>query len=299
MDKLHLSLFAACAIALAGCQNMPGKPALERMEVNGAQLAYVDQGSGVPIVFVHPALLDHRIWDSQRESFAKTHRFVAYDQRYFGTAPWPDKGERFSKETQVTDLIGFIRGLKAGPVHLVGWSMSADTVLIVALRHPELVRSAFSYEPGGGIEVADPAAAKRVSDDAAVAFGPAAAAHKAGDAVAATKALIEGVENTPGAFDAAPPSVRALWMANARTVAPMMSSPNPPPLTCAQLAQLKVPVAIAGGGLARPFFAITNDTAARCIAGATRVIAPKEHHIWPANDPRSFEVALRGFIQGK
>jgi pimeloyl-ACP methyl ester carboxylesterase len=299
MNKLHLSLFAACAIALAGCQSMQGKPALKHMDVNGVQLAYVDQGNGVPIVFVHPALLDHRIWDSQRESFSKTHRFIAYDQRYFGTSPWPDKGERFSKETQVADLIAFIRGLNAGPVHLVGWSMSADTVLMVALRNPELVRSAFSYEPGGGIEVADPAAARQVSDDAAVAFGPAAAANKAGDAVAATKALIDGVENKPGAFDAASPAVRALWMDNARTIAPMMSSPNPPPLTCGQLGQLKVPVAMARGGLTRPFFAITTDTAGRCIPRATLVVAPQQHHIWPANDPQSFEVALRGFLQGQ
>ena len=266
------------------------------MEVNGVSLAYVDEGSGVSIVFVHPALLDHRGWEGQRESFAKTNRFIAFDQRYFGTAAWPDKGEGFSKETQISDLTTFIRGLNAGPVHLVGWSMSGDAVLTVALRNPELVRSAFVYEPGGGIEVADAAAAKQLGDDAGATFGPVVAAIKSGDQAAAAKALIDGVENKPGSFDAAPQAVRSIWLDNARTVAPMFASPNSPPLTCQQLAQLKMPVAMARGALTRPFFAILADTAGRCIPGARLVVAPQERHLWPRHDPQSFEVALRGFL---
>ena len=296
MIKLCQWLLTAVAFSLVGCQGMPQAPSLKHMDVNGVNLAYVDQGSGVPIVFVHPALLDHRVWESQRESFAKPHRFIAFDQRYFGTAAWSDKGERFSKETQVNDLTTFVRGLKAGPVHLVGWSMSGDTVLTVALRNPELVRSAFVYEPGGGIEVADAAAAKQLGDDAGATFGPVAAAIKAGDQTAAAKALIDGVENKPDSFDAAPQTVRSHWLDNARTLAPMFSSPQSPPLTCQQLARLKMPVAMARGALTRPYFAILTEAAGRCIPGSRLIVAPQERHIWPANDPRSFEAALRGFL---
>jgi len=294
--KLCQWLLAACAFVLAGCQGMPQAPTLKQMDVNGVSLAYVDQGSGVPIVFVHPALVDHRVWYSMGESFAKTHRFIAFDQRYFGTAAWPDKGERFSKETQINDLATFIRGLNAGPVHLVGWSMSGDTVLTVALRNPELVRSAFVYEPGGGIEIADAAAAKQLGDDAGATFGPVAAAIKSGDQAAAAKALIDGVENKPGSFDAAPQTVRSLWLDNARTLAPMFSSPASPPLSCQQLAQLKMPVAMARGALTRPYFGILAETAGRCIPNVRVIVAPQARHLWPTDDPRSFEVALRTFL---
>ncbi|MEO5696292.1 MAG: alpha/beta hydrolase [Burkholderiaceae bacterium] len=294
MNKFHHWLLATCAFVLLGCQGMPQAPALKHMDVNGVSLAYVDQGSGVPIVFVHPALLDHRIWESQRESFAKTHRFIAFDQRYFGTAPWPDKGERFSKETQIADLTTFIRGLKAGPVHLVGWSLSGDTVLSVALSNPELVRSAFVYEPGGGIEVADAVAAKQMGDDAAVAFAPVGAAIKSGDQAAAAKALIDAVENKPGSFDAAPQAVRSLWLLNARTL--RLASPPSPLLSCQQLAQLKMPIAMARGALTRPYFAIRAEAAGRCIPGVHLVVAANQRHVWPANDPQSFEAALRGFL---
>jgi pimeloyl-ACP methyl ester carboxylesterase len=295
MRTAATSLLAACAMALAACQDMPtSRPAVvKQMRVNDVQLAYVDEGSGVPIVFVHPALLDMRIWETMRPSVAKTYRFIAYNQRYFGTAAWQDNGERFSKQTQVDDLTAFIRGIDAGPVHLVGWSMSADTVLLVAMRNPELVRSVFSYEPGG-IEVTDAVKAKQLGDDAGVAFGPVAAAVKSGDPTA-TKALVDGVENKPGSYDAASPATRQLWQDNARTLAPMFASQSPP-ITCRQLAQIKVPVAIARGEQTRPFFAISAGAAADCIPGARRVVAPQIRHLWPADDPKSFEVALRNFL---
>jgi pimeloyl-ACP methyl ester carboxylesterase len=294
MKKLLQWGMSVCALVLAGCQGISQVPATKQMDVNGVSLSYVDQGSGAPIVFVHPALADLRVWDTLRPSVAKTHRFVAYDQRYFGTAAWPDKGERFAKATQVEDLTAFIRGLGAGPVHLVGWSMSADTVLLVAMRNPELVRTIFSYEPGG-IEVTDSGKAKLVGDDAGAAFGPVGAAIKAGDEAVAAKTLVDGVENKPGSFDAAPPVNRQIILDNARTLAPMFGSQSPP-ITCRQLSQIKVPVAIAKGAQTRPFFAISADTAADCIPGVQRVVGPGVRHMWPVNDPKSFGLAVLNFV---
>lgn len=84
---------------------------IKRLRAIARRWRVASSGSGTPIVFVHPALADLRVWDTLRSSVAKTHRFVAYNQRYFGTAAWPDKGERFAKETQVEDLTAFIRGV--------------------------------------------------------------------------------------------------------------------------------------------------------------------------------------------
>ena len=174
--------------------------------------------------------------------------------------------------------------------------MSGDTVLAVALRSPALVRSAFVYEPGGGIEISDSAAAKQMGDDAGAAFGPTAAALKAGNQAAAAKALIDGVQNKAGSFEAASESMRTLWFDNARTLDPLFSSPQLPPLSCQQLAQLKMPVALARGALTRPYFVILTEAAGRCIPGARIIVVPQQRHIWPADDPRSFEVALRAFL---
>lgn len=65
-NRFVLALAAGLLLAglTASCQTPP--PAVKRIEANGAQLPYVDQGSGAPLVFVPAALGDYRTWDRQR-----------------------------------------------------------------------------------------------------------------------------------------------------------------------------------------------------------------------------------------
>jgi pimeloyl-ACP methyl ester carboxylesterase len=65
-------------------------PASKEVEANGVKLAYVDEGRGEPIVFVHGAVADNRVWEPIREAIAAKHRFIAPTLRYFGTGAWTD-----------------------------------------------------------------------------------------------------------------------------------------------------------------------------------------------------------------
>jgi pimeloyl-ACP methyl ester carboxylesterase len=76
------------------------------------------------MVFVHGAPSDLSHWEPVREGIASKYRFLAYTQRYFGTAPWPDDGKNFSIQTLADDLTKFITSLNAGPVHLVSLTAS-------------------------------------------------------------------------------------------------------------------------------------------------------------------------------
>ena len=117
-----MNRFAALASLLL-CLLVPSSamcgPSAKEVEVNGVRLSYVEQGSGEPIVFVHGAFSDLRVWEPIREEIAKRYRFIAYTQQYFGTGPWPDAGKNFSIATHADDLVKFITALNAGPVHLV------------------------------------------------------------------------------------------------------------------------------------------------------------------------------------
>jgi pimeloyl-ACP methyl ester carboxylesterase len=117
------------------------------LRVNGVDLAYIGQGTGAPVVFVHGAWMDLRYWEPQRQATATQYRFIAYTLRYHGTAPWPDAGQHYSVATHAADLMAFIRQLHAGPVHLVGLSSGGRLVTLAALEHPDLVRSLTLAEP--------------------------------------------------------------------------------------------------------------------------------------------------------
>src|SRR5262245_29273947 len=98
------------------------------VEVNGTLLSYEEQGAGQPVVFVHGALSDLRVWDplrdnlARREEIASRFRLIVYTQRYYGTREWSDDGALFSIATHAQDLARLIATLATEPVHLVGTS---------------------------------------------------------------------------------------------------------------------------------------------------------------------------------
>src|SRR3546814_14940726 len=49
-----------------------------------ARLAVEVAGNGDPVVFLHAAVCDSRMWDAQLDAVGATHKAIAYDRRGFG-----------------------------------------------------------------------------------------------------------------------------------------------------------------------------------------------------------------------
>src|SRR2546423_328616 len=141
------SAFAVLLLCLVVPTTMTWAQVAKEVEINGFHAQYVEQGSGEPMVFVHGAPGDRRAWEPIREGIASKYRFIAYNQRYFGTEPWPDDGKNFSIPTLADDLATFITSFNAGPVHLVSWSFGGLVAMQAAVKNPSLVRSLILYEP--------------------------------------------------------------------------------------------------------------------------------------------------------
>jgi pimeloyl-ACP methyl ester carboxylesterase len=162
----------------------------------------------------------------------------------------------------------------------------------VAIRHPELVRSLFIFEPSDGTFVTDPADKKALGTDG-TAFGVVAEAVKAGDNAAAVGRLVDVVSNAPATSSPArapgsTPAMRKVLLDNARAMPLLFGAPPPPAITCEQLGQIKIPVAIVRGELTRASFRIIADTASRCIRGSQLIVVPKSGHLWPGQEPVAF-----------
>jgi pimeloyl-ACP methyl ester carboxylesterase len=285
--------------ALAGCVlTHTEAPQIKQVTIKSTQLTYQEQGRGRPIVFVHGAITDYRTWDGQREAVAAQNRFIALTMRYFGTDPWPDAGANYSMKTHTDDLVAFIQNLNAGPVDLVGWSYSGPIALLVAVQHPELVRSLFLDEPATLAFVTDPADFKVATQDRGAMTAPTVAAVKAGDTAGAVKSLFNSVNGQPDLFDAVPAAVRTMLLDNARTLPISFAAPPPPTITCEQVGQIKVPTTVAVGELTRPFYKIASSAVARCIPGAKLVVIPKGRHAAAVQVTSAFNDALVRFLSG-
>jgi len=279
------------AVGQAWSAGAPSAPQIKQASVNGVTLVYQEQGDGAPVVFVHGCCTDYRAWDAQRQAIAPHYRFIALNLRYFGTAPWPDDGSKYSHQTFVDDIAVFIRGLNAGPVDLVGWSYSGPIVLLVALQHPELVHSLTIHEPYSATYLTDPASAKIASDDRLAALAPAIAAAKAGDFAGAARLTPIGVNHQPDFWETTTPEIRTMFLDNARTWTPSLAAPPQPPMTCDMLHQIKIPVLITVGEDTRSYYRIGAEGAASCIPGAQLVTIPGRH-LAIAQQPEGFNAAL-------
>ena len=96
--------------------------------VNGAELAYDEQGSGDAVIFVHGGISDLRIWEKQMAAFSENHRAIRYSRKY----AWPNSDIPDTIDDQmwphVDDLAELIRKLDAAPAHLVGNSWGGLSV---------------------------------------------------------------------------------------------------------------------------------------------------------------------------
>lgn len=271
----------------------PSKP--RQLTANGVELTYVDEGKGAPVVFVHGAIGDLRFWEPQRQSFARQYRFIAYTYRYHGTAPWPDDGKNYSDATHAADLTAFLKGLNAGPVHLVGLSYGGLLGAMVASEHPELLRTVTLAEPALFSLLTDPE-----SKPAIDAFNKGAEGIvgliKAGDQHAALKSMVALVRGEgPDSFDKQPEPVRRILEDNARTLPLLFATPLLP-VSCETLGKVKTPTLVIEGARTPIFFRQIDKATVACIAGSTLVKVPDASHPMSADNPAAFNKAVLDFI---
>ncbi len=270
-------------------------PVAKQMMVNNVSLPYIEQGQGAPVVFVHGAFSDLRAWEPQREAVARDYRFIAYTQRYHGTAAWADKGEHYSHATAAADLESFIRQLGVGPVYLVGRSNGATIAIRMAYQNPELVRAVFVQEPTVLSLVTDPAS-KQILKQERSGVAPAVKAAKAGQADDATRLFADWTNDQPGGFDALPPATRAMHLDNSRTVVLHFTAPPAPNISCTDLGRFKPPLAITTGEHTRPFFRTLAETTHRCVPGSQLIEIPDARHAATTQNPAAFNEAMMAFL---
>jgi pimeloyl-ACP methyl ester carboxylesterase len=270
---------------------------VKQMQVNGVELAYVDEGKGDTVVFVHGAEGDWRTYEGIRPWISAKYHYVSYSRRYHYPNQWTDDGSKYNVDQHIDDLAGFIRGLNVGRVHLIGNSYAGRMAGLFALRHPELLRSVMlgdaSLIPPGSAE--GKAAMDAIRQDMAKAV----AAAKAGDDDRAAMLVWDAV-NQPYTFDKAPQSQQKRWLENARTTGPMLSGATPRAVSCEQVMAIKVPVAVISGELSRDGYRFGNEALLRCLpAGTPYFRIPDAHHKWNEENPDEAAKAILGFIASK
>lgn len=261
---------------------------MEAVHVNGVEIAYARAGSGPPLVFVHGAASDSRIWGPQLEALADGFAVIAWDEPGAGRSS--DVPPDFTLADYADCLAGLLEALELGPAHVAGLSWGGTVVLELYRRHPELVATLVLADTYAGWKGSLPEAEVRARVDGlremlAVGeerFDSALPGLFAGDPPAEHVPLLEAT-----AADVRPESMRTalLVMADADL--------------CDVLPTIAVPTLLIWGEkdgrsplhVARQF--------EEAIPGARLVVIPDAGHVSNLEQPDAFNAAIRDFCRAR
>ncbi|MCI4361594.1 MAG: alpha/beta hydrolase [Thermoplasmata archaeon] len=264
-------------------------PARATIAVPGGQLAFESLGEGPPILFLHSAIADQRMWDREMTRYSAGHRAMRFDQRGYGRSP-----AATAPFTVNDDLHAVLTHARAPPTLLVGSSMGGAYALDYALAHPEMVRGLFLVAPGmsGGFHPPFDAEEQKALDYDDAKSSAIAQAWSKGETAAATEGLralwctaLEGSalqlfhrmveENLPEVFED-----RSMHHATLRAPAEPL------------LPGIRVPTTLLIGDRDNPSMAYFVRRIARGLPKARVVEVPGADHLVNLSRPDAFDRAL-------
>src|SRR5262245_44045962 len=104
--------------------------------LSGVKIGYWDtEGTGTPIVLVHPATGSAKIWVYQQPAFARAgYRVIAFSRRgYANSDPVP----KVNAGSASADLHNLVESLRVRKFHLVGSAAGGQISIDYALSHPD------------------------------------------------------------------------------------------------------------------------------------------------------------------
>ena len=106
--------------------------------INGINIAYSDQGTGTPLIFLHAFPLNRTMWKPQEGPLSRQCRVVTVDLRGHGESDAPLW--RFSLEQYADDVAGLMDHLSIQQAVLVGLSMGGYVGFAFYRKYAQRVR---------------------------------------------------------------------------------------------------------------------------------------------------------------
>ena len=110
---------------------------MEVVRANGLEIAYERVGDGPPVVFVHGAAVDARMWQPQLAALADEFTAVTWDEPGAGRSS--DVPADFGLADYAACLAALIDALDLGPAHVAGLSWGGTVAQELYRHHPEFV----------------------------------------------------------------------------------------------------------------------------------------------------------------
>lgn len=136
---------------------------MNHAQLDGVRLAYLDEGSGPPVLLLHGFTGTGRGDFAQMiEDLRRDHRVIAPDLRGYGASqpPHRDFPPDFYRRDAL-DAAALLDALRCGPAAVIGFSDGGESALLLAAERPDLARAVVSMGVCGVIAPAELSSVER------------------------------------------------------------------------------------------------------------------------------------------
>jgi non-heme chloroperoxidase len=245
---------------------------VETLVLDGLRLAYWEEGSGQPVVFVHGVGTSGELWARDIGPLARDCRLIVYDRRGYGGSSESPRDWRAHRE----DAVALIDALRAAPTVLVGYSGGSIIALDLALERPDLVTALVLLDPAFNLK-------RCLTPGFVKALTTAHLQRRMRGERRGAQHWMRYVASYPtggSAFDKAPPERRERLLQNSGGIFDDFASGGGEHVDEARLADIDVGVTIVEAALSPPFLRRSCARLKRLIPQARIVtLADSGHHV--------------------
>ena len=271
---------------------------MQTIKVNGCDMAYLEIGSGSPLVLVHGTLGDFRTWNTVIGPLSKKHRVIAVSLRHFFPEHWDGIGSDYKMAQHVSDVIAFIEQVTPRPVDFLGHSRGGHIGFRVAEQRPDLLRRLVLAEPGGDLDASllEPGAPPPPPMPLSLAMPTVLQNIRGGKIDDALKTFVDGIDGD-GAWTRLTAVAKQQLRDNVFTLLGQVGEQRRP-FTRAQAQSIRTPTLFIGGGNTTGNLALVHRVLAQHVAGSRTAMIEGAKH-WMFDDaPVEFSEAVTAFLAG-
>ncbi|HET9343320.1 MAG TPA: alpha/beta hydrolase [Candidatus Eremiobacteraceae bacterium] len=266
----------------------------KRAKSDGLSIAYLDEGSGPPILFLHGVGATKQMWAPQLTMLSERFRCIALDYRGYGESEMPPESslkpaardaKAISRAAYARDVVAVLDAAGIESAHLCGCSLGGVVALETYDAKPARVKSlalvdTFAFYPDGSTSIDERVANLDRLGIAEFAKTRAPGIHKPDAPKALVEKSVADMASIPLAVYKA--STRATWTGDYRALLPRISVP-------AEVFWGELDTSIAPHELSEEL-----ASAIPTCSGVVRV--PHAGHVANLDNPEFFNLALEAFV---
>lgn len=261
---------------------------MKRVFARNLEFGVLDQGQGMPVLFVHGFPLNHTMWNAQLPVFAERYRVIAPDLRGFGSSV--DTEGAVSMEDFADDLAAILDHLQVRePMVYCGLSMGGYIAWQFVRKYRQRLRGLVLCDTRAAADTPEAAAGRLKMAEQVIADGTQPVAESMVSKALSPRSMSERPEVVA--------AVKGMILSSDPTgVAAAQRGMANRPDASDQPGQIDLPTLVMVGA----DDALTPVEEMRRIAGeipqARLVVIPDAGHLSPMENPQAFNAALAEFL---